>query len=50
MGRGQWGEEFTGTTVKDTWSKLRVRVEAAEGGEFCWGGLEGWEENADNCN
>ena len=25
MGRGQWGEGFTGTTIKDTWTKSRGR-------------------------
>ena len=44
MGQGQWEEGITGTTIKDTWTKLRGRVEAGEGGEFSWG------ENADNCN
>ena len=28
MGRGQWGEGITGTTIKDTWTKSRGRVEA----------------------
>ena len=50
VGRGQWGEGFTGTTIKDTWTKSRGRVEAGEGGGFGWGGMEGWGENADNCN
>ena len=50
MGRGQWGEGFTGTTIKDTWTKSRGRVEAGKGGGFGWGGVEGWGENADNCN
>ena len=50
MGRGQWGEEFTGTTIKDTRTKLRGRMEVGEGGRFGWGGVEGWGENADNCN
>ena len=45
MGRGQWGEGFTGT-----WTKSRGRVEVEERGGFGWGGVEGWEENADNCN
>ena len=39
-----------GTTIKDTWTKPRGRVEAREGGGFGWGGVEGWGENADNCN
>ena len=31
------GEGFSGTTVKDTWTKLRVgRMEAGEGGGFGW--------------
>ena len=38
MGRGQWGEGFTGITIKDTWTKPRGRVEAGEGGGFGWGG------------
>ena len=38
MGRGQWGEGFTGTTIKDTWTKPRGRVEAGEEGGFGWGG------------
>ena len=50
MGRGQWGEGFSGTTIKDTWTKPRGRVEAGEGGGFGWGGVERWGENADNCN
>ena len=38
MGRGRWGEGFSGTTIKDTWTKPRGRVEAREGGGFGWGG------------
>ena len=45
-----WGEGFSGTTVKDSWTKPRGRVEAREGGEFGWGGVKGWGKNADNCN
>ena len=41
MRRGQWGEGFTGATIKDTWTKPRGRVEAGEGGGFGWGGVEG---------
>ena len=44
------GEGCSGTTIKDTWTKPRGRVEAGEGGELGWGGVEGWGENADNCN
>ena len=43
-------EGFSGTTIKDTWIKPRGRVEAGEGCGLGWGGVEGWEENADNCN
>ena len=50
MGRGQCGEGFSGTTIKDTRTKPRGRVEAGEGGVFGWSGVEGWGENADNCN
>ena len=38
MGRGQWGEGFSGTTIKDTWTKSRGRMEARKGGGFGWGG------------
>ena len=48
--RGQWGEGFTGTIIKDTWTKPSGRVEAREGSGFGWDGLKGWGENADNCN
>ena len=44
MGRRQWGEGFSGTTIKDTWTKPRGRVEAGEGGGFGLGGVEGGEE------
>ena len=37
----------SGTTIKDTWTKPRGRVAAGEEG---WGGVEGWGENAENCN
>ena len=37
-------------TIKDPWTKPRGRVEAGEGGGFGCGGVEGWGENADNCN
>ena len=47
-GRGEWGEGFSGTTIKDTWTKSMGRVEAGDGGGFGWGGVEGWGENADN--
>ena len=41
---------ITGTTIKDTWTKSRGRVEVGEGGGFSWGGVEGWGEKAYNCN
>ena len=50
MGRGQWEEEITGTTIKDTWTKSRGRVEVGEGQGFGWGGVEGWGEKPHNCN
>ena len=50
MGRGQGGEGITGTTIKDTWTKSRGRVEVAEGSGFSWGGVKRWGEKAYNCN
>ena len=41
---------FTGTTIKDTWTKSRGRVEVGKEVGFGWHGVEGWEENEDNCN
>ena len=41
MGRGQWGEGFTGTTMRDTWTKSRGRVEV--GGEVGSDGV-GWRD------
>ena len=38
MGRVQWGEGFSGTTIKDTWTKSMGKVEAGEGNGFGWGG------------
>ena len=37
VGRGQWGEGITGTTIKYTWTKSRGRVEVGEGGGFSLG-------------
>ena len=48
MWRGEWGEGFSGTTIKDTCTKPRGREETREGGRFGWAGGEGWGENADN--
>ena len=50
MGRGQWGEGFTGTTIKDTWTESWGRVEVGEGGGFRCGGVKDWGENAGKCN
>ena len=36
-------------TTADTFIK-KVGLEAGEGGGFGWSGVEGWGENADNCN
>ena len=38
---GQWEEGITGTTMEDTWTKSRGRVEVGEGGGFSWGEVEG---------
>ena len=48
--RDRGGEGVSGSTMKDTWTKPRGRVEARDGGGFGWGGVEEWGENADNCN
>ena len=49
-GRGQWEKGIIGTTIKDTWTKSRGRVEVEEGVGFGWGGVEGWGEKANNYN
>ena len=41
MGRGQWGEGYTGTTIKDKWTKSMGRVEVGEGGVSAW---VGWRD------
>ena len=41
---------FIGATIKDTRTKARGSIEVGEGGGIGWGGVEGWGENADNCN
>ena len=48
--RGFWRKGVSGTTIKDTWTKPKRRVEAREGGGFGWGGEEKGGEIADNCN
>ena len=45
---GQWEEGITGTTMEDTWAKLRGRVEVGERSGFSWGGVEGWGKKAYN--
>ena len=45
MGRGVYRSYFKGHK-----GKSRGRVEVGEGDGIGWGGMEGWEENADNCN
>ena len=47
---GEKGEGFTATIIKDTRTKSKGRIEVGEGGGTGWGGVEGWGENADNCN
>ena len=44
------GKGFSGTTVKDTWTKPKGRVEAGEGGGFGWDEVERWGGNEANCN
>ena len=50
MGRRSWGEGSLGATIMDTRTKSKGRVEVGEGGGTGWGRVEGWGENADNCN
>ena len=50
IARGEWGEGSIGATIKDTRTKSKGRVEVVEEGRTGWGGVEGWGENADNCN
>ena len=45
---GQWGKGFSGTTIKDTWTKPRGRVEAREVGGFGWDGGRGREKMQTN--
>ena len=45
-GKGQWGEGFTGTTIKGTWTNQEG--EWKQGREVGLAGVEGG--NADNCN
>ena len=50
MGRDNEGEGFSGTIIKDTWTRPRGRVEARERGGDGWGWGEWWGKNADNYN
>ena len=50
MGRGQQGEGFSGTTIKNTWTKSMGRVKVREGGGCGWGEVEGWGEKTYKCN
>ena len=50
IARGEGGGDSGERGIQDTWTKSRGRVEAREGGGFGWDGVEGWGENADNCN
>ena len=53
IARGEWGRDSGERglhTIKDTWTKSRGRVDVGEGRGIGWGGVEGWGENADNCN
>ena len=46
----QWEEGIAGNIIKDSWTKSGGMVEVGEGGGFSWGGVEGWGEEAYNCN
>ena len=43
------GGGFSGTSIKDTWTKPREGVESGKDGGDGWGGGEWWREEADNC-
>ena len=45
MRRGDYRNYYKGHM-----DKIKGGVEVGEGGGFGWGGVEGWGENADNCN
>ena len=38
------------SSINDRWKIDRGRVEVGKGGGTAWGGVEGWGENAENCN
>ena len=45
MGRGVFRNYYKGHM-----DKTKGEDGGGEGGGFGWGGVEGWGENADNCN
>ena len=45
MGRGVYRNYYKGHM-----DKIKGEGEGGEGGGFGWGGVEGWGENAVNCN
>ena len=45
---GGKGIRYSGTTVKDTWTKPRVGGGIGEVGGDGWGGKQWWEVNAEN--
>ena len=48
--RGEWEGDSGERGLQEHMTKSRGRVEVGEGGGFGRGGVEGWGENADNCN
>ena len=48
--KGQWGEGFSGTTIKDSWTKPRGGWQQGRRVGLGGVGVEGWGENAVNCN
>ena len=45
MGRGDYRNYYKGHM-----DQIEGEGGGGEGGGTGWGGVEGWEENADNCN
>ena len=45
-----WGEGSTEASIKERRRKSRGSVEVGKGGGMGCGWVEGWVENADNCN
>ena len=46
---GQWGEDYR-NYYKGHMDKIKWEGVGGEGVGFGWGGVEGWGENAENCN